>query len=62
MMEEELRQFLKSQGWRLTRMKRRGKEYFYARKWKRSDAYLGPVSKVEEITEEQVREKLANTP
>jgi hypothetical protein len=59
MMEEELRQFLKTQGWNLARKKRSGKEYFYAKKWRRGDAYIGPVSKVETITEDHVLEKLA---
>ena len=59
MMEEELRQLVKDQGWKLAIRKRRGKEYFYARKWKRSDTYLGPVAKVEGITREEVLEKLA---
>jgi hypothetical protein len=59
MMEDELRQFLKAQGWNLSKKKRRGKEYFYATKWRRGDAYLGPVSRVENITEDQVLAKLA---
>jgi len=59
MMEEELRQFLKARGWNLATKKSRGKEYFYARRWKRSDAYIGPVSKVEEVTEEHILKQLA---
>lgn len=60
MMEDELRQLVKDQGWKLVIRKRRGgKEYFYARKWRKGDTYLGPVAKVEEITKDEVLEKLA---
>jgi hypothetical protein len=62
MMEEELRQLVKDQGWKLVRRMRRGKEYFYARKWKHGDTYLAPVSKLESITEEHIKEKLAKAP
>jgi len=58
-MEENLRQFLRERGWNLSRRKRGKKEYFYAQKWRRGDAYLCPVSRVEKITEDRVLEKLA---
>ena len=58
MMEEELRQFLKAQGWNLSKRKRGKKEYFYAQKWRRGYAYIGPVAKLEEITEDKVLESL----
>jgi hypothetical protein len=59
MMEDELRQFVKEQGWNLIIMKRGKKQYFYAQKWRRGSAYIGPVANLEKITKERVLEKLA---
>lgn len=59
MMEEELRQFLKGQGWNLLKRKRRGKEYLYAQKWMQGERYIAPVTKLDQITEDQVLGKLA---
>jgi len=59
MMEEELRQLLKRHGWNLFIRERKKHTYFYAQKWRRGEVYIGPASKLEEVTEEQVLAKLA---
>jgi hypothetical protein len=61
MMEEELRQLLKEHGWNLFKRKRREKEYLYAQKWMQGERYLAPTTKLEQLTKEQVLEKLAKT-
>jgi hypothetical protein len=58
MMEEELRQLLKDQGWNLFRRTRRGKEYFYAQKWMRGEKYIAPVTRLDQITQDQVLAKI----
>lgn len=59
MMEDQLRVFLKEQGWNLFVRKRKNKKYYYAQKWRRGEIYISSVSKLEEVTEGQVLEKLA---
>lgn len=59
MMEEELRQLLRKQGWNLFARTRYEKRYLYAQKWRMPQVYIGPASKLDQITDEQVLEKLA---
>jgi hypothetical protein len=59
MMEEELRQFLKEQGWNLFKRRRGERVYLYAQKWRCGDAYIGPATKLPEITKEYILEQLA---
>jgi len=59
-MEDQLRQLLKEHGWNLFIRERKQKLYYYAQKWRRGEVYIAPVSKLEEVTEDRVLEKLAN--
>lgn len=58
MMEEELRQLLKEQGWNLFKRKRRQRDFFYAQKWKKGEVYITSLSKLPELTPETVLAKI----
>ena len=59
MMEQELRQLLKEHGWNLYKRKRSNKEYLYALKWKQGEIYITSVSKLPELTQEEVLRKIS---
>lgn len=59
MMEEELRQILKEQGWTLYKRTKRERDFYYALKWKQDQVYITSATKLEEITKEQVLAKIS---
>lgn len=60
MMEDELRQLLKEQGWTLyKRTTPNGKEFYYALKWRQRQVYITAGTKLSQMTKDKVLEKLS---
>jgi uncharacterized protein YqgQ len=58
MMVEELRQLLRENGWILSIRRRGNHEYVYARRLIQKEAYLTTREKLNELTKEEVLEKI----
>jgi hypothetical protein len=62
MEESELQSILKSQGWAMIRRRRYHQKYLYAKQRKGNEikeVYITPASRLENLTQDQVLEKLA---
>jgi hypothetical protein len=61
MMEQELRQLLRAQGWNLLKRKRRERQFYYAQKWKQGEIYITSLTKLPTLTEEEVLKKISTS-
>ena len=58
MMEEDLRQLLKSHGWNLILRKRHRREYLYAQKWATGEFYVSARTNLPDVQPEDVLKKI----